>query len=97
MFRLIIAVDIEAKTLPEAYEILFNKMNETKLGWESTDEAYDENGDSVDPDDIQEAHMALWQVCKLCSQPCLLRTAHIHQGDYIGDECCWDDRLKASE
>ena len=35
--------------------------------------------------------------CLFCGNPCLIRTAHYHQNDWIGDECCWDERLRASE
>lgn len=35
-------------------------------------------------------------VCKLCHQPALAKTAHLHQGEYIG-ECCWDERLRSTE
>lgn len=35
--------------------------------------------------------------CSLCGKPCEGKTAHLHQGEYIGDDCCWDPRLKASE
>ncbi|MDA8139788.1 MAG: hypothetical protein M0036_14150 [Desulfobacteraceae bacterium] len=35
--------------------------------------------------------------CSLCNKPINPLTAHLHQGEYIGEECCWDDRLKASE
>ena len=35
--------------------------------------------------------------CSLCGEPCNIGTAHIHQDDWIGDECCWDERLRASE
>lgn len=36
-------------------------------------------------------------ICKICHQPCNAQAAHLHQGEYIGDECCWDERLRASE
>jgi len=36
-------------------------------------------------------------ICSICHAPCNPVTAHLHQGEYIGDECCWDDRMKASE
>jgi hypothetical protein len=36
------------------------------------------------------------QLCKLCQKPTPASTAHCHQGGYIG-ECCWDERLRASE
>jgi hypothetical protein len=35
--------------------------------------------------------------CSICGKPCDGNKAHLHQGAYIGDECCWDDRLKSSE
>jgi hypothetical protein len=36
-------------------------------------------------------------VCYLCGNTCAAGTAHLHQGKYIGDTCCWDERLRASE
>lgn len=36
-------------------------------------------------------------VCSFCDEECDPKTAHMHQGEYIGHECCWDERLKASE
>lgn len=35
--------------------------------------------------------------CKLCSKQVDFKTAHLHQGAYVGDECCWDERLRATE
>lgn len=35
--------------------------------------------------------------CSLCENPMDPRSAHLHQGSWIGDACCWDDRLRASE
>ena len=35
--------------------------------------------------------------CSLCGKSCAAMKAHLHQGKLIGDECCWDERLKASE
>lgn len=35
--------------------------------------------------------------CSLCGKPCAASRAHLHQGTWIGDECCWDERLRASE
>jgi len=35
--------------------------------------------------------------CSLCGGLCDAKTAHLHQDGYIGDECCWDERLKSSE
>ena len=36
-------------------------------------------------------------VCKFCDNEIDPATAHLHQGEWIGDECCWDERLKSSE
>jgi len=36
-------------------------------------------------------------LCALCSEPIDLNTAHRHEGKLIGDECCWDERLRATE
>lgn len=35
--------------------------------------------------------------CSLCGRPCKAAAAHLHQGEWVGDECCWDERLRASE
>lgn len=35
-------------------------------------------------------------VCTVCLRLTDVRTAHLHQGRWIGD-CCWDERLKSSE
>jgi len=36
-------------------------------------------------------------ICKICGKLTPGHTAHRHQGHLIGDECCWDERLRASE
>ena len=33
----------------------------------------------------------------VCRGECAVKTAHRHQGKFIGDECCWEERLRASE
>lgn len=33
--------------------------------------------------------------CSVCNLPTSARSAHKHHGLSIGDECCWDDKLKA--
>jgi hypothetical protein len=35
--------------------------------------------------------------CSVCHLPCLGTSAHLHQGKWICQERCWDNRLKASE
>lgn len=35
--------------------------------------------------------------CRYCGEQVPVATAHQHDGDWIGDECCWDERLRSSE
>lgn len=35
--------------------------------------------------------------CKFCGRLVPGRTAHLHQGGWVGDECCWDERLRSTE
>ena len=35
--------------------------------------------------------------CSVCKQWVDPKKAHRHQGGWIGDECCWDERLRSSE
>ena len=34
--------------------------------------------------------------CKFCHRPVDPTKAHLHDGEYVG-ECCWDERLRATE
>jgi len=35
--------------------------------------------------------------CKFCKKQVPRDTAHSHGPDWVGDECCWDERLRSSE
>lgn len=35
--------------------------------------------------------------CKLCTRQVCSSTAHMHDGEWVGDNCCWDERLKSTE
>jgi hypothetical protein len=35
--------------------------------------------------------------CKFCGEDVPADTAHLHDGSWVGDECCWDERLKSTE
>ena len=35
--------------------------------------------------------------CKFCGEPTLAAYAHLHEGECVGDECCWDERLRSTE
>jgi len=52
MFRFVICVDIPADSLKEAYIKLYNKMAESGLEWESSDEAYDDAGEQISEKDL---------------------------------------------
>ena len=35
--------------------------------------------------------------CCMCGRQVPEETAHLHQDKWIGDNCCWDERLRSSE
>jgi len=35
--------------------------------------------------------------CKLCGKEVPEKTAHRHGGGWVGDDCCWDERLRAGD
>ena len=35
--------------------------------------------------------------CKFCHKLTNANLAHAHDGGYVGDECCWDERLRTTE
>lgn len=35
--------------------------------------------------------------CRLCNRWALAETAHLHQGEYIGDACCWVESMRLTE
>jgi len=60
-FRFIVAVDVDAVSLPEAYKKLRTQLDKTtsessrgEIGWETTDEAFDNQGNQIDPDELQD-------------------------------------------
>lgn len=44
-----------------------------------------------------DAHLVDTVLCQLCLKQAPAETAHRHSGGYVGDECCWDERLRSSE
>ena len=46
---------------------------------------------------VMEHYQDMFIECSLCGCLCDREKSHLHQGGIIGDNCCWDDRLKASE
>jgi hypothetical protein len=47
--------------------------------------------------EIREAFGYRLVKCSLCKGDTPLILAHLHQGEHIGDFCCWDEKLRASE
>jgi hypothetical protein len=35
--------------------------------------------------------------CKFCHATVPVKTAHAHEGGFVGDACCWDERLRTTE
>jgi hypothetical protein len=35
--------------------------------------------------------------CKFCHTMVPAATAHLHDGGWVGDVCCWDERLRSTE
>lgn len=64
-FRLVICVDIPADTLTEAYGKLYHEMGEfekrTGIEWESTDEAFDRDGEQIHPSDMVDARLKFFE------------------------------------
>jgi len=57
-YRFVICVDVEESDLAFAYSKLYHSMaliSSKELDWESTDEAYFEDGEEVDPNLLQKA------------------------------------------
>jgi hypothetical protein len=36
-------------------------------------------------------------ICALCGEPAPAVTAHLHAMGWVGDDCCWDERLRSTE
>lgn len=58
--RIVICVDLESADPVEAYRELFNLMAKSGLDWESSDEWYADDGESIHQDDQQEVRMKVF-------------------------------------
>jgi len=61
-YRIVVCVDIDAPSLLEAYGKLYETMAKvtgpnTGLDWESSEEAYDSDGEEIDEEILQKARM----------------------------------------
>lgn len=66
-------------------------------------EVYSENPEhpvgaiSIDCDKCTSSKVECKVECKFCHEQVPAATAHRHGGGHVGDACCWDERLRASE
>lgn len=62
-YRLVVCIDIPAVTLEEAYHRLYYTMAglPKDIEWESTDEAFDQEGELIPPNKVQEARMKFFE------------------------------------
>ena len=58
-YRLVICIDVDAESLTQAYGRVHEGMSDVNFegfeGWESSDENFDEDGEAVSPDVMQQA------------------------------------------
>jgi len=67
---------------------------------------YTPEGDQPSPQVVDDMRKVLQRMldekeptvaCKFCGKWVPAKTAHLHDGAWVGDECCWDERLRSSE
>jgi hypothetical protein len=56
-YRFVVCIDIHANSLKEAYRELYNKMAVSGFDWESSDEAYNDEGEEISVDELSETRM----------------------------------------
>lgn len=61
-YRLIVCFDIEADNLEGAYRKLEGQLRRIPIAWETSDEAYDEDGEEIDPDVLQKAIVSVLDI-----------------------------------
>jgi hypothetical protein len=66
----------------------------------SLDEAYTKARTRSVLDTIDEQETEIEEAdqveCKFCGQMVPASTANWHAGSWVGDECCWDERLRST-
>lgn len=89
------------------FEIVFETDEEFDLEDISGDGRWFQVMDEVDsdwfkrPDTVDRELKSLEQIdmvrCQLCGKSAPADTAHRHGNGWVGDECCWDERLRSSQ
>lgn len=57
MIRFVIMVDVDEDDLDRAYKCLYESMTAAALDWESTDEAYDPDGEPYPEDTLSDVRI----------------------------------------
>lgn len=84
------------------------RLGATKVNWPLLAKAIeDQSGDSLSekerawveemkalPNEFEDDETV---ECRFCHEQVPAKTAHLHQGTWVGDECCWDSRLRSTE
>jgi len=76
----------DASKLALALDYIDNQQSDD--AWE---DFLERAADEEDPEDED------YVTCKFCRKRVPAATAHLHWGEWVGDECCWDERLKSTE
>lgn len=59
-YRFVVLLDIEAGSLEEAYQRLYERMGNKAHDWETSDEAFGVDGAQIHPEELQRARMAFF-------------------------------------
>jgi hypothetical protein len=94
----VLTADVLRVSTPHEEDLIGGRGRCRVCGW--IDEADPEDptvrryhGDSFDYDEPDEDQV----LCRFCQRQCSAGTAHSYQGGWVGDECCWDERLRSSQ
>ena len=99
-----ITIDLYTMGKPFPYdEAFWNHLRETLaedclLAGVSWDEKSLTRGECAkEVENLDELLEGVETTCALCGEKCEAAKAHAHHGWTIGDECCWDARLRSVE
>lgn len=82
-----------AHRVEQAVHALWDVYVENRQVLEHTDHAHMEEMETL----IYETFEIATVRCRVCESNVPEVTAHLHQGQWIGDVCCWDEKLRGSE
>jgi hypothetical protein len=82
-----------AQRVEKAVHALWEAYDENRQALEHTDGAHMEEVETI----IYETFEIMTVRCRVCESNVPEITAHLHQGQWIGDVCCWTEQLRGSE